>query len=75
MDSAMFDGSADLETARSERSAWIDRLSASGELEERLTVAPPAHRKILHLIAGLGAVAVGLFLLVGSLVHATRITW
>ncbi|WP_285906219.1 formate dehydrogenase subunit gamma [Pseudodesulfovibrio pelocollis] len=75
MDSAMFDGSTDLETARNERSAWVDRLTASGELGTRLTVAPPAHKKIIHLITGLGAVAIGLFLLVGSLMHATRITW
>lgn len=75
MDTAMFEGSADLAATRHERPAWLARLSATGRLEERLVPAAPLYMRAAFLVVGCAAVLSGLYLLVGGLLHAGRITW
>jgi hypothetical protein len=48
---------------------------ADGKLGERLTDEVPLARKAIYMVFGYAAMAAGLYLLVGALLHATRITW
>ena len=75
MDRAMFEGTVSLDAARQEKPAWIARLEQNGELEAVL--APKSNRKLrlLYYLIGFTAVGVGLFLLIGGLVHSPYITW
>jgi cytochrome b subunit of formate dehydrogenase len=75
MDRAMFEGSADLDTARHERPAWIARLSETGRLDTMIVGEAAPYRRAISIVFGLAAVAFGLFLLVGGLMYATAITW
>jgi cytochrome b subunit of formate dehydrogenase len=75
MDQSIFQGSARLETVARERPAWLDRLKADGKLGERLTDGVPFARKAIYMVFGYAAMAAGLYLLIGGLLHATRITW
>ena len=75
MDHAMFEGSADLKTARHERAAWIGRLESDGALDPALTAGAPAGRRVIYYAFGFVAIAIGLYLLIGAGINATRITW
>lgn len=75
MDRAMFEGSVDLEAARHERPAWIERLGREGRLSESVVAEAPAMRRAVFMVVGLLAVAIGVFLLIGGLVNAPYITW
>lgn len=75
MDTAMFEGTVDLEATRHEKPAWVARLESSGKLEEMLVPPASTRRYILFLVGGYAAVSVGLFLLIGGLVNAGSITW
>lgn len=75
MDRAMFEGSVDLEAARHERPAWIERLGREGRLKERLVAEAPTMCRAVFMAVGLCAVAIGVFLLIGGLVNTPYITW
>jgi hypothetical protein len=75
MDRTIFEGSADLEEARHERPAWLERLEMEGKLQGCLVAEAPIGRRILFYAIGYLAVAVGLFLLIGGLVNVSYITW
>lgn len=75
MDRSMFEGSVDLEAARHEKSAWIERLEQTGKLESQLVAEASARRRALFYAFGYAASVFGLFLLIGSLVNSTSITW
>ncbi|MBI9087906.1 MAG: cytochrome b/b6 domain-containing protein [Desulfobacterium sp.] len=75
MDRSIFQGSARLDTVARERPAWLARLKADGKFRERLTGDVPRTRKAIYLVFGFAAMAVGIYLLLGALFHATRITW
>ncbi len=75
MDRTMFAGSADYKAARHEKPAWIQRLKESGQLDGALVEDTPAGLRIFHYLFGYTAVGFGLFLLIGALVNAFRITW
>jgi len=73
MDRAMLEGSADLEAARHERPAWIERLESHGALTRVLVPEAGIGRQIFYYAIGFAAVAVGVFLLVGAIVNAPYI--
>lgn len=75
MDQAMFEGSVDLEKARHERPAWIERLEDAGRLPDLLVPGASTGRRVVFYIFGYAAMAVGLFLLIGGLLNARYITW
>ncbi len=75
MDRSMFEGSVDLEAARHEKPAWIERLEQTGKLENQLAAEASARRRALFYTFGYAALVFGLFLLIGGLVNSTSITW
>lgn len=75
MDRAMFAGDTDLAAAAKERPAWIERLRMKGELEEKTVIDVPAPKAVLAHIVGLGAVALGIYLVVGGLLNAGFVSW
>jgi len=75
MDRAMFEGSADLETTRHERPAWVERLETAGKINAVLVPEAGTGRRVVYYIIGYLAVASGVFLLIGGLVNSPYITW
>ena len=75
MDRAMFEGSVDIEAARHEKPAWVARLEQTGKLEGVLVAETTSGLRALFYIFGLGAVATGVFLLIGGLLNSMSITW
>ena len=75
MDRAMFQGSADLETTRHERPAWIKRLETSGKINNLLVPEAGTGRRVVYYVIGYLAVASGVFLLIGGLINSPYITW
>lgn len=75
MDQAMFEGSADLEHSRHERPAWIRRLESEGAMQGLLVTEAATGRRVVAYLFGFLAMAVGIYLLVGLLANAARITW
>ena len=75
MDRAMFEGSTDLDHSRHERPAWIRRLKNEGAMEGLLVAEAGPGRRMVSYIVGFLAMAAGLYLLIGLLSNAARITW
>ena len=75
MDRTMFEGSADFETVRHEKAAWIERLKRAGQLDGMLVAEADAPQKMVFFIFGYAMIAVGLFLLIGALVNWYAIAW
>lgn len=75
MDRTIFQGSADLRVAAHERPAWLARLKESGKLDQMIVGEAPVYKRAVFLIIGFAAVAAGVYMLIGGLVHAPLITW
>lgn len=71
----MFDGGMSLDHARSEHSAWVERLEADGTLESRLNPVPPLPVRVMHVVFGYSMILLGLFLVVGVVSHLTWLTF
>jgi cytochrome b subunit of formate dehydrogenase len=75
MDMAMFEGSVDLDAARHEKPAWVERFESSGSLDNVLVAGSSIWRRTFFYIFGYAAIATGVFLLIGGLVNSPHITW
>ena len=75
MDLTIFEGSTDLEAARHEKPAWIERLKKAGKLESIMVPEAQVGWRALFYMVGYTAVAIGVFLLIGGLVNSPYITW
>ena len=75
MDRAMFCGDTDLESATEERPAWIARLRTTGALADKTTGEAPAARVVVTFAVGLGAVGLGIYLVIGGLMNAFLVSW
>jgi cytochrome b subunit of formate dehydrogenase len=75
MDRAMFEGSSDLATIKSEKAAWLNRLKNNGELEGMLVAQAAPLRRVVFYCFGYAVVASGLFLLIGALVNFRFVLW
>ena len=73
MDRAMLEGSADLDDARHERPAWIERLESEGALSGSLVSEAVVGQRVVYYLVGFTAVAIGVFLLVGAIINAPYI--
>ncbi len=60
-DASMFDGSIDLEKARHEHPAWVERLEREGRLQEALVPPPPVPLRILYFVFGCAIILLPLF--------------
>jgi cytochrome b subunit of formate dehydrogenase len=69
MNECMFAGSVELEKEMEEKPLWIARLQVEGRLEEAVVPAPPRWYRILYLVFGYTALAVGLYLLFNILLY------
>ena len=75
MDRAMFEGSVSLNHTRHEKPVWVERLEQEGKLENALVPEAGVRKRVLFLLFGYCAVAIGVFLLIGGLVNSPYITW
>lgn len=75
MDTAMFRGDADLNATKRERPAWIERLRSTGKLDDRVSADVPVARSLVSYVVGLSAVFLGIYLVVGGLMNAFRVSW
>jgi cytochrome b subunit of formate dehydrogenase len=75
MNECMFAGSVELEKERQEKPLWIIRLQEEGRLEDALVPGPPRWFRILYLVFGYTALAVGLYLLLNILLYRNYIEW
>jgi len=75
MDLAMFEGAVSLESVRHEKSIWIERLESSGRLQQMMVPRASKSFRVACYFFGYTAMAIGLFLLIGSLFNSTSITW
>jgi cytochrome b subunit of formate dehydrogenase len=75
MDRAMFCGDTDLESAMEERPAWIARLRTNGVLDSRTVGDASVVRAAVTYVAGLTAVALGIYLVIGGLMNVGLVTW
>lgn len=75
MDLAVFEGGVSLEHARRHRPGWVLRLESQGVLQEQLV--PPASLpwRLVYYGLGFAVMAVCVYLLVGALANAGRVTW
>jgi cytochrome b subunit of formate dehydrogenase len=70
MDLAMFEGSVDLEKARHERPAWIERMEQNSNLHTTLTDSAPKALRILYYACGFTIIICFLYLFVNGLANA-----
>lgn len=75
MDRAIFEGSVDLHKVTAERPKWVSRLFVDKRLETLQVTESPPGVKALQYGVGYAAMAAGLYLLVGAIANAARITW
>lgn len=75
MDRAMFCGDTDLESASEERPAWLARLRTNNELNEKAIDDVSSIRVVVTYAVGLGAVALGISLVIGGLMNAGLVNW
>ena len=75
MDRTMFEGSTELDSARHEKPAWIARLEKDGDLESAIVDEAAPIQQNIYYVFGFAAVAIGLFLLIGSVINVTNISW
>lgn len=71
---SMFDGSIPLKDARHEHPEWVARLEREGKLKSQLVTEPPVPLRILYFVGGYAIIALGLFLLVFSLLNVGALT-
>jgi cytochrome b subunit of formate dehydrogenase len=71
---AMFDGTISLEDARHEHPEWVARLEREGRLQAALVPEPPVVMRILYFMGGYAIIALGLFLLIFSLLNVGALT-
>ena len=70
MDLAMFEGSVDLEKARHERPAWVERMEQNSNLHTTLTDSAPKALRILYYACGFTIIICFLYLFVNGLANA-----
>jgi len=75
MDQAMWGGNADLDLMKLEKPAWIERLTASGQLEGLLVKESSPVLTAFSYLIGLGGVTLGVYLIIGGLMNARLIPW
>jgi len=75
MDRAMFGGDADMLSVKEERPAWIQRLKNEGKLDSLIVEDIPPAARIGSFLFGLGAVALGIYLVIGALQNVAFINW
>jgi cytochrome b subunit of formate dehydrogenase len=75
MNECMFAGSVELAKERQEKPLWIARLLEDGRLEEAIVPGPPRWYRILYLVFGYAALAVGLYLLLNIFLYRNFIEW
>jgi hypothetical protein len=69
MDLVMFEGSVDLENARHERPAWVERLEQEGILQSVLVTGDSGALRLVYYIIGFAMIIGCLYLLVNGLAN------
>jgi cytochrome b subunit of formate dehydrogenase len=73
MDLVMFEGSVDLDKARHERPAWVERLQQKGMLNSSLGDSTSIALRIVYYAFGFSIIASFIYLLVNGLANITRL--
>lgn len=55
--------------------AWVARLERNGDMESALVHEALPVQRTIYYVFGFAAVAIGLFLLIGSVINVTNISW
>ena len=69
MDLSMFEGSVDLEKARHERPAWVERLEQEGKLNSTLAHSPPIALRLIYYAFGFSIMSCFIYLLANGLAN------
>jgi cytochrome b subunit of formate dehydrogenase len=70
MDLAMFEGSVDLEKARHERPAWVERMEQKGNLHTSMVSRAPFPLRIVYYFYGYTIILCFLYLFINGLANA-----
>jgi hypothetical protein len=73
MDLVMFEGSVELEKARHERPAWVERLEQNGNSHGTLAGSTPIALRVVYYVFGFSVIAGFIYLLVNGLANITRL--
>jgi hypothetical protein len=69
MDLAMFEGSVDLEKARHERPAWVERMEQEGNLHTRLVSRAPFPLRVVYYVYGFAIIICFFYLTVNAIAN------
>jgi cytochrome b subunit of formate dehydrogenase len=69
MDLVMFEGSVDLDKARHERPAWVERLEQNGKLHGTQAGSTPIALRVVYYVFGFSVIACFIYLLVNGLAN------
>jgi cytochrome b subunit of formate dehydrogenase len=69
MDLAMFEGSVDLEKARHERPAWVERMEQEGNLHTSLASRAPFPLRVVYYVYGFAIIICFFYLTVNAIAN------
>ena len=75
MDLSIFEGSVDIASTRHEKKKWLQDIRQSGLYGNALVPDATPIKRMIYRVFGYGALAIGTFLLIGSLININGVAW
>jgi hypothetical protein len=73
MNEAMFSGSVEIEDAKEEKPAWVERLRKEGKIEPAVVKSPALWYRVVYFAFGYSALVFGVYLLVNGIAYSRYI--